>query len=133
MNAMSPRSYGPPPTVVAACVLIGVACVVFYVVMLRDGGTDEVSGVEWVIGSTIICAAVGGSLVYKLLRRARGIARFVMVIAGVQVLAAPAEWYYQHSVSVDGVVRALVGGGIAVLLALPPSRAWFALALEAPA
>ncbi|MEU8819251.1 hypothetical protein [Actinoplanes sp. NPDC048796] len=102
----------------------------FFVVMVHDGGNDKVSGAEWVIGSLIVCTAVGASFAYKLLRRARGIARFVMVIAGVQVLAAPAEWFYQHSVSAGSVLRALIGGGIAVLLALPSARAWFDPALD---
>ncbi|MBM2619374.1 hypothetical protein JIG36_27860 [Actinoplanes sp. LDG1-06] len=77
------------------------------------------------IGSLIVCAAAGGSLVYKLRQRARPIARFVMVVAGLQVLAAPAELFHQQSVSVGGVVRAVVGGGVTVLLTLPQSREWF--------
>jgi hypothetical protein len=125
MNAMLSWRSKPPYTVGAACALIGIAFLLFFVVLVRGGGNDKVNGAEWVIGSLIICTAVGGSVVYKLLRRSRGIAWFVMVTAGLQVLVAPAEWQYQRTVSADGVVRALIGGAITVLLALPPSRAWF--------
>ncbi|GAB2565429.1 hypothetical protein Aab01nite_85400 [Paractinoplanes abujensis] len=122
MSERSTRRTRPPHTVMAACVLIGIACVLFFVTLVRD---DDLQGAGYVIGSLLICSAVGYSFVVKLLQRSRGIAWLVMAVAAVQVLAAPAEWQYQHTISADGVLRALVGGTIAVLLALPPSRAWF--------
>lgn len=122
---MFPRRFGPPNTVVTACVLLGVTFLAFFVQMVRDGGTDRLSGAGWVIGSLIICTAVAGSLAYQLVHRSRGVARFVTVVAGLQVLVAPLDWLRGHAVHVDGVLRLLLGGGIAVLLTLPPSRAWF--------
>jgi hypothetical protein len=115
----------PPRAVVAACVLIGLACVLVFVSLVLDGGNDKVDGAEWVIGSLIICAAMGYAFIHKILRQARGIAYFVMVLAGLQVLAGPAEWSYERSVSAASVARVLIGGAIVVLLALPSSRAWF--------
>ncbi|MCO8270432.1 hypothetical protein M1L60_07465 [Actinoplanes sp. TRM 88003] len=114
----------PPYSVVVACVLIGVGCVLLFVRLVLDGGNDKVSGAEWVIGSLIICAAVGASFIIKILRQSRRIAYLAMILAGSQVLLAPAEWSYDHSVSAGSVVGAVTGGAITVLLALPRSRAW---------